>query len=134
MWQSAAAIAIALELGCRVVGIDLFEPFIDHAKTAARQAGVGALCSFLHGDIARLAGTIEAGDAVVFAALGDVLGPLEQTARIVGDYFVRDYLKPRGYFLINDCYVRDAASPDFDGFRHSVSLLPRDRPAPDCLG
>jgi hypothetical protein len=65
----------------------------------------------MHGDILKLAGKIEPCDVVIFAALGDVLGPLEQTVSII-----RQYAKPGGYVVISDGFIKDGGSSDFPGF------------------
>ena len=87
--KGAVSIAIARRLGVHVLGIDLFAPFIAHCQQAAAAAGVSDLCEFRHGNIARLAGSVEPADVVVFAALGDVLGPLDETMRVI-----RQFAKP----------------------------------------
>ncbi len=115
--KGGVTIAIAEALGCPVVGVELFEPFLGIARAAAETAGVGALCQFVHGSIGDLAGTIETADAVVFAALGDVLGPLDVTMTLI-----RRYAKPGGYVVVNDCYLRDVASPAFPGFENYTNL------------
>ena len=48
--KGAASIALASELGCRVVGVDLFYPFLREAREAAEEAGVGHLCAFMAAD------------------------------------------------------------------------------------
>ena len=62
--KGGVAIAIAVALGCPVVGVELFEPFIGIGRAAAETAGVGELCRFVHGSITALADTIEPADAV----------------------------------------------------------------------
>jgi methylase of polypeptide subunit release factors len=49
--KGGVAIAAAAALGCRVIGVDLFAPFIDVARAAAERAGVGELCQFLQAGI-----------------------------------------------------------------------------------
>lgn len=109
--KGTVSIEIAEKLKLRVLGIDLFEPFIAHCQRAAAEAGVSDLCEFRHGNIARLAGGLEPADAVVFAALGDVLGPLDETMRVI-----RQFVKPGGLLVVSDPYVRDGGSTSFDGF------------------
>jgi len=109
--KGAVAIQVAVDLGRRVLGIDLFEPFIECCKEQAGARGVPQLCHFLHGDILKLAGKIEPRDVAIFAALGDVFGPLDQTVSMI-----RKYIKPGGYIIISDGFIRDGASSDFPGF------------------
>lgn len=111
--KGAVSIAIAERLGLRVLGFDLFAPFVAYCQEAAVNAGVGDLCEFRQGNIARLAGSVEPADAVVIAALGDVLGPIDVTMRIV-----RQFVQPGGYVIVSDPYVRDGGSASFSGFEN----------------
>lgn len=116
--KGAAAIALARALGCAVHGIELFEPFVHTARDAAEAAGVSARCRFTHGDIVALAGTLPPADVAVFAALGDVLGPLDVTVGIL-----RRYVRPGGHIVINDSCRRDGSTATFPGFEHCVTLV-----------
>ncbi len=109
--KGAVAVEIATELGLNVLGIDLFEPFVTHGQNLATEEGVADRCQFLQGDIAKLAGTLDPVDLVVFAALGDVIGRLDETVAII-----RRYVKPGGYLVISDAFVQDDGSADFPGF------------------
>jgi len=109
--KGAVALEVATELGLEVLGIELFAPFVEHCRALADEEGVSEQCEFLQGDIANLAGTLEPVDVVIFAALGDVLGRLDVTVEII-----RRYLKPGGYLVISDGFVREAGSTDFPGF------------------
>ena len=109
--KGAVGIEIADSLGFRVTGIDLFEPFIAICEAAAEEAGVHHLCEFRHGNVAKLAGELPPFDVAIFAALGDVLGPLDETIRIL-----RDYVRPGGYILINDGFIEADKRLDFSGF------------------
>jgi cyclopropane fatty-acyl-phospholipid synthase-like methyltransferase len=111
--KGAVAIEIASQLQMRVVGIDLFEPFVAAATEAARRAGVAHLCEFCHGDIRVLAECTPTADAAVFAALGDVLGSWSETMRVV-----RQYVRPGGHVIIGDVFLRDGGSRAFNGFEH----------------
>lgn len=109
--KGAVAVEIAENLNLNVLGIDLFEPFIENCREQAESRGVSELCHFIHGDILKLAGKIEPCDVAIFAALGDVLGPLDQTVSVI-----RKYAKPGGYMVICDGFIRDGGSSDFPGF------------------
>jgi len=52
----AAALAIAGGLNLKVVGIDLFRPFVEICDEQARRQGLAGLCQFIHGDVLQLAG------------------------------------------------------------------------------
>lgn len=109
--KGAVAIAIASALGLRVLGIELFEPFVAHAAAAAQAAGVSLLCEFRHGDVRTMAEGLPPADVAVFAALGDVLGTPADTMRVV-----RQYVRPGGYVLLADVFLRDGGSVAFPGF------------------
>jgi len=109
--KGEVAVEIAEDLKLRVLGIDLFEPFIKCCREQAESRGVSELCQFIHGDILKLAGKVEPHDVAIFAALGDVLGPLDQTVSII-----RHYTKPGGYMVISDGFIKDGGSSDFPGF------------------
>ncbi len=115
--KGAVAIAIARDLGLSVYGIELFEPFVQIARDAAEAAGVAGRCRFSHGEIGQLAGATAPVDVAVFAALGDVLGPLDVTVGII-----RRYVRPGGHLVINDCCRREGATESFPGFENSGTL------------
>ena len=109
--KGAVAVAVAQGLHFRVCGIDLFEPFIESCRELADRQDVSELCDFIHGNILKLPGKIEPCDVAIFAALGDVLGPLDQTVSVI-----RQYVKPGGYMVISDGFIKDGGSSDFPGF------------------
>lgn len=109
--KGAVAVEIAQHLNLRVIGIDLFKPFIDKCRELAESRSVSELCRFMHADILKLAGKIGACDIAIFAALGDVLGSLDQTVSVI-----RQYTKPGGYMVISDGFIKDGGSSDFPGF------------------
>lgn len=109
--KGAVAVEVAEDLNLKVLGVDLFEPFIRSCRELAEIRGVSEVCHFVHGDILKLIGNIDPGDVVILAALGDVLGPLDQTVAVI-----RQYAKPGGYIVISDGYIKDGGSSDFPGF------------------
>lgn len=109
--KGAVAVEVAEKLKLRVLGIDLYKPFVEHCKDLAESRGVAELCDFIHGDILKLAGKFKSFDIALFVALGDVLGPLDQTVSVI-----RQYVKPGGYIVISDGFIRDGGSSDFTGF------------------
>lgn len=107
--KGAVAVEIASELGLRVLGIELFEPFVAEATAAARAAGVSHLCEFRHGDARTLVERVPPSDVAVFAALGDVLGSPAETMRVV-----RRYVRTGGYVIVADVFLRDGGSRAFE--------------------
>ena len=116
--KGATAMAIASALGLRVRGIELFEPFVAHAVARSREAGLSHLCQFLHGDVRMMAHELPPADVAVFAALGDVLGDPAETMRVI-----RQYVRPGGYVLIADVFLRDGGSVGFPGFERYRSRM-----------
>ena len=125
--KGGVSLAIAAALGCRVIVIELFEPFIGIARAAASAAQLGELCQFVHGGIIDLVGTIEGADTVVYAALGDVLGPLDVTMATL-----RRYVKTGGYVIVNDCYLREVGASPFPGFENYADLAETRRRLTAC--
>lgn len=111
--KGAVAIELARRLDLDVHGIELFEPFVDHARAAAGAAGVSGRCRFTHGDVTRLAGQLPPADVAVFAALGGALGPIDVTMGIL-----RRFVRPGGYVVISDSCRRDGDTTAFPGFEH----------------
>lgn len=101
--KGALAIELASVAGCRVIGIDGFEPFLEEARVAAARRGVEARCTFVEGDVRRartLVRRMRAAkcDAVVMTGLWEIsrAAPL-----------VRSLVRPGGVYLLDDA-VRDA--------------------------
>jgi len=109
--KGAVAVEVAQRLKLKVLGIDLFEPFIESCKKLAKRQDVSELCHFIHGDILKLPGKLEPCDVAIFAALGDVLGPLDEAVSVI-----RQYVKPGGYMVISDGFIKDGGSSGFPGF------------------
>lgn len=81
----------------------------------------------MYGRIGDLTGTIEPADAVVYAALGDVLGPLDVTMAAI-----RCYARPGGYVVVNDCFLRDPCNRGFLGFENYADLTETRRRLTAC--
>lgn len=114
--KGAVAIEIATRLGFHVHGIDLFEPFIGICREGAALAGVSDRCTFQCADILKVVDAIEPADVAIFAALGDVLGPLDETIAVI-----RRFVRPGGYIVINDDYVKEGGLSAFTGFENCSS-------------
>ncbi len=104
--KGATAVAIAGELGHRVVGVDLFEPFLAAAARAAAAAGVDHLASFRRGDLRGVTSGGEAFDAAVFEAVG---------VSLFGGYggcagALRECVLPGGYLVISDGFLTRSRS------------------------
>lgn len=113
--KGTVAVEIADELGLSVRGVDLFAPFIESAQAAALEAQVSHHCHFECADILEVVKAGKTADVVIYAALGDVLGPLDETVDLL-----RQAVNPGGYLLISDCYVKEGCSNDYPGFESCV--------------
>ncbi len=122
--KGAAAVAIAAELGCGVLGVDLFEPFLAAGARAATAAGVERLVSFRRGDLRDVAGGAETFDVAVFEAVG---------AGLFGGYAgcagaLRECVRPGGYLAISDGFLvqnrqGDTIPPGYEYYRpHDEAL------------
>ena len=105
--KGAVSLVLAAQLGYRVTGFDLFEPFLEDAASGARAAGVDHLCSFEVADIRDRAEGADAFDVVIFAAVG---------AGLFGDYSgcmaaIRRWTRPGGYIVISDGFLRQSHQP-----------------------
>jgi cyclopropane fatty-acyl-phospholipid synthase-like methyltransferase len=114
--KGETAIEIASTLELKVLGVDLFAPFIELCRERAEQAGVEQRCIFRCADILKLAGNIEPTDVAIFAALGDVLGPLDETIGAI-----RKLVKPGGYMIISDDFIEEAAPTSLPSYDEYVS-------------
>lgn len=116
--KGAVSFEIAERLGFTVHGIDLFEPFIEICRQRAENDGLSHLCQFQCGNVRTLAGTVEPGDVALYLALGDVMGPLDETMAIL-----RRLVTPGGLILIADDYLKVGSAPAPKGYE---GCLPRD--------
>jgi len=104
--KGASAIALAQHLGLRVRGVDGVAPFVAHAAARAAREGVAERCTFEVGDLREVVRTARDQDVVMMLALGDVLGPLEQTVRTL-----LGCVRPGGLVVLDDAYF-DATQLD----------------------
>jgi SAM-dependent methyltransferase len=109
--KGAVAIAVAKKLGCHVDGVDALAPFIDAARAAAETAGVANLCAFRHGDLRRELRRAGGYDALLYLAVGEVLGTLEESVRAL-----RRAVRVGGYVIIDDGFRLEEAAVPFPGY------------------
>jgi cyclopropane fatty-acyl-phospholipid synthase-like methyltransferase len=114
--KGAVSVALARELGHRVTGYDLFEPFLEDAVAAAREAGVEHLCSFEVRDIRDRPDELATFDVAVFSAVG--AGLFGTYSDCVGA--IRQWIRPGGYIVICDGFLRHRLTPDakFPGYKY----------------
>ena len=116
--KGAIGIRLAREFGCRVDGFDLHAPFLEDARAAASEAGVGDRCTYLQADLREVLDGTRRWDAVVYSALGSGLfgGHAECISAL------RNAVRPGGWLLVADGYLKDAqrgqeAPPGFGYYR-----------------
>ncbi len=111
--KGAVSVPIARDLGFRVHGVDLFEPFLQEARARAAEAGVADRCTFEQADMKEVLGRGETYDVVVIAAVGHALG---DTVEIVGA--LRQTVRPGGYMVLDDGYLSRKERVDYPGYEH----------------
>lgn len=109
--KGAASIAVARELGCHVDGVDALDPFVEAARAGAERAGVAHRCVFRRGDLGRALRRMGGYDAVLYLAVGEVLGTLEESVRAL-----RRAVRVGGYIVLDDGYRLEEVAVDFPGY------------------
>jgi ubiquinone/menaquinone biosynthesis C-methylase UbiE len=100
--KGAVAVHVARMLGCRVVGIDAFQPFIAAAISLASARGVSDRCRFRLADLHSLRPAARFDAAIMLGVL-----PLEQAAPLL-----RRWVRRRGVYVIDDAFREgDATDP-----------------------
>lgn len=112
--KGVVAVAIAKMMGLKTVGVELYKPFLETCQKNAQAANVQHLCTFEYGDISDLDDKYNPVDAVVIAALGDTIGGTDETVKVI-----RQYVKPGGYIVISDVYLKDGVTETFPDFEYA---------------
>jgi cyclopropane fatty-acyl-phospholipid synthase-like methyltransferase len=119
--KGAVSCKIADELRFKVLGIDLFEPFIDHAKEKAKKLNVEQLCNFRVQDAATAVNTHKNFDVVILASAESLLGNIEST--IIS---LRKCVRQNGYIIFDGSYLLDDAkieNPDYAVIKNYKSTV-----------
>lgn len=109
--KGAVSLTAANDLGCRVDGVDAFEPFIIEARAHARRLGVESRCRLEVGDLRDALDRGGTYDAVLLVSVG-LLGSAEQTIGAC-----RQVVRPGGLIVLEDAYARASEQIDFPGYR-----------------
>lgn len=112
--KGVVTVAIAKTMELKTIGIELYEPFLESCRKNVQDANVQHLCTFEYGDISDLDDKYDSADAVVIAALGDTIGGTDETVKVI-----RQYVKPGGYIVISDVYVKDGVTETFPDFEYA---------------
>jgi len=117
--KGAVALSVAKQLRASVEGVDMMSTFIEEAKERAERAGLAESCRFTCGDIRQRLGNLntwsEAFDVVLFLSVGEVLGNLAASIKIL-----RQVVRKGGYIVIDDGYIKEGVTVDFPGYEQSL--------------
>ena len=111
--KGAAAITLAREFKFYATGIDANQDFLNAARLKAAENRVSTLCTFIYQDIFDFLKSSHAFDIAIFASLGGLLGDFSET---VGR--LRKTIKPGGYILIDDGYLKGTENLKRRGYEH----------------
>lgn len=99
--KGAVAIKLAVHLKCRVKGIDIMSEFVAYARKKAEEYGVKRLCEFATEDITIAVNRERGYDAVIYGAVGEVLGDRFTTLKALAATVTE-----RGWIVIDDAYLQ----------------------------
>ncbi|MFB0515683.1 MAG: cyclopropane-fatty-acyl-phospholipid synthase family protein [Candidatus Neomarinimicrobiota bacterium] len=111
--KGGVAIRLARELGFQVLGVDLFEPFVQDARRRAVEMGVADLCQFVVADMHTTLEDAGEYDVVIYASVGRVLGSFDECiARL------RQSVRPGGFMVIDDGFLKERTALERPGYEH----------------
>ena len=111
--KGAVSVQIASRFKIKVVGIDAMKEFLAEARSRALDFKVSHLCKFTRADIRDYVLDTHGYDLVILASLGGIFGTLKETV-----LFLRTQVKPGGYIIIDDGYLRKAQFLGRKGYEH----------------
>ena len=97
--KGASSRAVAAALGCYVLGVDGFAPFVAEAGRLAQEQGLSHLCRFRHGDLRAVVREGVLYDAVLLISVGPVFGDYTRTIAAL-----RACVRPGGLILMEGTY------------------------------
>jgi len=105
--KGAVAVCLARDPGFRVTGVDLFPPFIEEARTRAKEEGVGRLCRFIQGDILEWVKRPRRFNVAILISTGAVFGGLAESVTAL-----RGQVVPEGLIAIGEGYRKEGSLPN----------------------
>ena len=114
--KGATSIALAKRFGMRIDGIDAIDAFLDSARAAALDAGVGELCRFTTGDLCAVVTQPGSYDLVIFGSVGPILGGITKTVT-----HLMTPVRSGGWIFIDDSVLLPGA-PARPGFEAHAPL------------
>ena len=114
--KGAVAITLARELDFQALGIDACRPFLDDARAKAEEQRVSDRCRFEFGDIRQAVHNQKNFDVVIYVSLGGTLGGFDVIVGKLGQT-----LRPGGYLIIDDGFLKEESKLDRPGYGHYAS-------------
>lgn len=114
--KGAVAITLAKEFGFRVLGVDLFEPFIRDAWRRAEEMDVTSLCNFKEADMRDTLQEARNFNVVIYTSVGRVLGRLDHCVEKL-----RQSVCVGGYMIIDDGFLVESSRIDRPGYKHCAT-------------
>jgi 2-polyprenyl-3-methyl-5-hydroxy-6-metoxy-1,4-benzoquinol methylase len=114
---------LARELGCHVIGVDGFAPFVAEAERAAAAEGLSGHCHFRHADMREVVREGTAYDAVLLISVGPLFGDHATTVQAL-----RGCTRPGGFMVIDDMYLAPGAGgqvPEYPQYAEREETLRR---------
>ncbi len=111
--KGAVSVRVAQALGAKVHGVDILPEFIAYARQKAQEYDVASHCAFAVGDINDAVRTERGYDAVIFGAVGGVLGATDETLTKL-----QRTIREKGLIVLDDAYLRDPQALDELAYRH----------------
>ena len=105
--KGAVSIKIANDLRIKVVGTDLYKPFIETAKQKAKELNVEKLCTFKVEDINTAITTNINFDVVILASAESLLGKIEHTV-----ISLRNCIRKNGFIIFDSSFLLDNSTID----------------------
>jgi SAM-dependent methyltransferase len=112
--KGAVSVPLARELGFRVLGIDLFAPFLEEARARAEEAGVAGLCRFEIGDLRQTVRRLREFDVALLAGVG--AGVFGGYSGCVGE--MRRAVRGGGFLVVDDGFLDDATGARPPGYEY----------------
>jgi cyclopropane fatty-acyl-phospholipid synthase-like methyltransferase len=105
--KGAVSLALASRLGCRYLGIDGIQDFVDDAKRRAKELGIQELGEFRQDDIRTAVKNLRDFNCVLLGSIGPVFGDYKQTLEAL-----LPCLKPGGKIILDDGYDETSMTRD----------------------
>jgi ubiquinone/menaquinone biosynthesis C-methylase UbiE len=114
--KGAISIPIAKRFNCKVIGVDIYQPFLNEARNKAFEYKVEHLCEFINEEIQSFIDRGKAQfDIGILAAVGTIGSTMKETI-----FQFRKTVIPGGYFVIDDGYLNEGIVPSLKGYEYAL--------------